>query len=84
MTDTQNTLLRDADGRLVSYAWPSGYPVLYLDSDNCTLCPDCATLADEDIRTRPVSAFIHYEGPDAICENCNEAIPSAYGDPEDD
>ena len=35
-------LPRDADGRLLSYAWPGGYSVLYLMGDGDTLCADCA------------------------------------------
>ena len=81
---TIDTLPRDDSGRLVAYAWPGGYPVLYLDADNCVLCPECAQLSDDDDRTRPVAYSIHWEGPDEQCENCGEMIPSAYGNPDEE
>ena len=33
---------RETDGSLPFYAWPGGYPVLYLMEDGETLCPACA------------------------------------------
>lgn len=24
-----------------TYAWPGGYPIYYVDANNCVLCPDC-------------------------------------------
>jgi len=77
-------LPRDDDGGLLSYAWPGGYPIGYLDADNCVLCPECANLSDPDERCAPVAYFVHWEGAPVQCENCNEYIESAYGDPEDD
>jgi hypothetical protein len=82
MTDT--TLPRDSDGKLSAYAWPGGYPIVYLDHDNETLCPECARAEDanEIENFRPCSCFIHYEGRPEICSECNREIESAYGDPE--
>jgi hypothetical protein len=90
--------LRGRDGQLDSFAWPGGYPILYLDSHNCVLCPDCAHQEELDcmacyakqygepdwfdMRDLPVAYFIHYEGPPEICESCNKVIESAYGDPD--
>lgn len=77
---------RNSDGTLPSYAWPGGYPVLYLDGHNETLCATCATKAanelEEDDRDRPVAYFVHYEGPSEFCAACNAEVESAYGDPE--
>lgn len=28
------------------------------------------------------AAEVHWEGPDWTCAHCNDAIPSAYGDPD--
>jgi hypothetical protein len=73
---------KNSDGTLTAYAWPGGYPVIYLDGDNSVLCAKCATesLKDDICSFRAVAADIHYEGPAEICENCNAEIPSAYGD----
>jgi hypothetical protein len=65
-------------GKLPSYAWPGGYPIVYVDSDNSTLCADCATksINDQD------DFLLHEEGPAIACDNCGKIINSAYGDPE--
>ncbi len=80
-------LLADNGNALPAYAWPGGYPILYLDGGNCVLCPDCATKSaldpDEDERCKPQAHFIHYEGKPEICEDCNKATESAYGDPDE-
>ena len=84
MTSTLPT--RNTDGTLPAYAWPGGYPILYLDSHNETLCAACATKAadklEEDDKDRPVAYFVHYEGPSEFCAACNAEVESAYGDPE--
>jgi len=56
---------RNKDGTLIAYAWPGGYPVLYADGFNATLCPDCTRVReeDEDKRFRPAFGYIYYEGP---------------------
>ena len=76
--------LVDDDGTLPAYAWPGGYPVLYLDRENAVLCPSCANAhnaVDELPAFRPVDYYIHWEGPAAYCQGCDAAIESAYGDP---
>lgn len=50
------------------------YPLVYFDELNNLLCGDCAS---PDYRT-----FIHWEGPDLICEECSNVIPSVYGNPD--
>jgi len=37
-------------GKLVSYAWPGGYPVFYLDHYDSVLCPECAQAQEEEYR----------------------------------
>ena len=87
--------VRGEDGALPAYAWPGGYPVLYLTSDGETFCADCANGKNGSMcRTvdgpddmpgdgwRVDAWFVHYEGPPAFCCHCNAEIPSAYGDPE--
>lgn len=86
-------LLRDEDGVLPPYAWPGGYPIVYLCGEGCStteaMCPGCAngengslasTQADDD-QWILCGYFIHYEGPPEICCHCGKEIPSAYGDP---
>jgi len=81
-------LPRDDNGKLVSYAWPGGYPVYYLDRDNCCLCPDCARICDGDEHkgqcTETTEFGVHYEGEPITCEECNREIESAYGVPDGD
>jgi len=70
--------------QLPAYAWPGGYPIIYLDGFNSVLCAVCATesIKDSDKRFRPQALDIHYEGPAETCENCNVEIPSVYGGKE--
>jgi len=76
----------DDNGQLSAYAWPGGYPIIYLDGDNSILCPTCADESDaepEQIdKFRPVAADIHWEGAAISCDNCSVEIESAYGEIE--
>ncbi len=80
-------LPRDEKGRLIQYAWPGGYLILYLTSRNDVLCPDCAQKAVDDPETfdvdLPVFVDIYYEGPTIQCDECGAFIESAYGDPRE-
>jgi len=80
---------------LPSYAWPGGYPLVYVDEYNNELCPDCANdfvreLANEtdpderDMVTRVTEWYIYHEGPSMCCDECNAEIESAYGNPFED
>ena len=69
-----------SEGKLPAYAWPGGYPIVYLDQENLPLCADCATVEVSGLGGR----LIHYEGPPERCEECNAEIESAYGDPEEE
>lgn len=77
---------RTSDGKLPAYAWPGGYPVIYLDRDNSLLCAECATRSlddpDEIPQFKPVAADVFYEGASQFCDGCNVEIESAYGDPD--
>jgi hypothetical protein len=72
------------DGTLPAYAWPGGYPLIYLDGEDNTLCPECATksLGHTVEHFRPVACDVYYEGPTIYCDDCNAEIESAYGDPD--
>jgi hypothetical protein len=78
--------IRQSDGKLPAYAWPGGYPIVYMPEDNGILCPKCANEyipeRDNQGQLQPVAYFVHYEGPAEQCENCNALIDSAYGDPD--
>lgn len=82
------------DGELPNYAWPGGYPIVYIASDGEPFCPDCAN--DEGFRLEPnipgeddrdgfllVGYAIHWEGPPEICGHCGAEIESVYGDPDE-
>lgn len=68
---------------LPAFAWPGGYPVIYFDTDGCTLCAPCASAAAE-YSACTSAAEVYYEGPPVICEQCNAVIESAYGDPDEE
>jgi hypothetical protein len=79
-------LPRDSDGTLSSYAWPGGYPIIYLDHHDSVLCPDCAERFDKDPdadeRDRPVHSDVFWEGAPMECDECGAMMESAYGDPD--
>jgi hypothetical protein len=72
-----------ADGipRLEAYAWPGGYPIVYIDDYGSNLCPDCATklLFSDDEKMQPCYWYIHHEGDAIQCDECNCMVESAYG-----
>lgn len=83
------------NGKLPAWAWPGGYPILYLTEDNSVLCPQCANGengsvafthpsdgSNEDKQWHIVAADINYEDDSCYCEHCNARIESAYGDKE--
>ena len=78
--------IKNEQGELPAYAWPGGYPILYYDMDNCTLCAKCAINSmndpDELEQFKPVAYEVYYEGPVMNCEQCNAEVESAYGDPD--
>lgn len=66
---------------LPSFAWPGGYQIVYYTAGGLTICPECAN--DTDTSDPVTSGDVYWEGPDEYCEDCGTAIPSAYGDPND-
>ena len=84
-------LIKDENGRYLSFAWPGGYPIFYICADNGILCPKCAnkengSLAFEGTEDCPddeqwllVGCDVHYEGDPLSCDHCNTQIESAYG-----
>lgn len=84
-------LHRESDGTLPRWAWPGGYPVIYVTDDGGTLCPGCAngengSLASEDADPHSgwklEGADVHWEGPPEVCDHCGANVDSAYGDPD--
>lgn len=73
--------LCNKNGKLPAWAWPGGYPLMYLDSGNFVLCAECAS--KDDSAAERVTYTLYFEGPTIYCEYCNTDIQSAYGDPEE-
>lgn len=90
MSENSTQLPRDDDGRLITYAWPGGYPVYYVTADGGVLCPDCARMAeDEKLSPNPddtqwhiIAADVNYEDCSLDCDHCYQMIECAY--PPDD
>ena len=71
-----------------------GYPLFAMTKDSGILCPKCCRENAKRIVHETVFASwhddqwtieavdVHWEGSPLTCDNCNEEIPSAYGDPE--
>ena len=38
--------MREENGKFPTYAWPGGYTIIYIMTDNEVLCPDCANLPE--------------------------------------
>jgi hypothetical protein len=80
---------------LDSFAWPGGYPLVYLFADGGALCPDCANANIEELdraMTEPRrnshggwrvdGVEPNYEDTDLHCDHCHKRIPAAYEDEE--
>ena len=72
-------------------------PLVYIDGWENELCADCAEARlveaesfddlDEYIcweEDQVKDVYLHFEGADAICHDCNDVITSYYGDPDDE
>lgn len=88
-------MIPDDDGTFPAYAWPGGYPIIYILADGATLCAKCANGENgsdayvgepkdgiEDKQWKIEAQDIHWEGPAETCAHCNASIESAYGVPE--
>lgn len=89
MLTEDNKGLSVPTGDVAAYAWPGGYPIFYLDLDNCVLCPKCVNAdikmhVDQTVEggwhDTVIARDINYEDNDMYCESCNEHIEPAYGD----
>jgi hypothetical protein len=82
MTASDLDSIRDDKGQLPAFAWPGGYPIVYLDREGNILCPDCAN-RETDALQAPVACDVYYEGPPIQCDDCSGTIDSAYGNPSE-
>ena len=73
--------IKDENGTFPAYAWPGGYPIVYITDDCEIICPKCKNTESEIYTDGDWD--VYYEGPPEICVNCNAEIESAYGDPEE-
>jgi hypothetical protein len=69
-------MVRNDAGTLPAYAWPGGYPLIYVLVSGDVLCSDCA---DKESDQRNLTQDTHWEGEPEACAECGKAIPSAYG-----
>jgi hypothetical protein len=83
---------------LPAFAWPGGYPLLYLFRDGGCICPECVNAniwhVDEATRTGrgcnshggwAVDAVeAHMEGRPQVCDHCGAKTESAYGPTPDE
>ncbi len=75
---------------LPAYAWPGGYPLVYLTRDCAELCPACANGENgsmccdpdcqDDEQWELIAVDVHYEGAPIQCAHCNKMVESAYGE----
>jgi len=86
-------LQRNDNGKFPAYAWPGGYPIIYVCADGGVLCPDCANgengseaseSSDAPSDWRMEGTDIHWEGAPELCDHCGAIIESAYGEPDAD
>lgn len=76
-------------GKLMSFAFPGGYPLYYVTLDGGCLCPDCVNdnleqcLDETDggseyKQWQLHSAQVNWEDECLYCDHCNKQIESAY------
>lgn len=75
--------IRGADGKLPAYAWPGGYPLVYITEEGLTVCALCASKDDDETSDPVVGYQVHWEGEAETCEDCGAEIESAYGEVEE-
>lgn len=81
---------RDSDGVLSAFAWPGGYPYVYIMKDGGCICAACAngkngseaSPENEDPQWQIIGAQVHWEGEPEICDHCGAETESAYGESE--
>ena len=72
------------------YAWPGGYPLFAITTDGGCLCHKCVkdnyriireSQRDDSRDGWQVDAVdVNWESTDLYCDNCDQAIESAYGE----
>ena len=72
------------------YAFPGGYPLFLITSDNACLCIDCGRFHKQDIRHsldnnlddgwNVVAADVNWEDQNQYCDHCHAVIECAYGE----
>jgi hypothetical protein len=73
---------------LPAFAWPGGYPILYIFADGGTCCPKCANANIDQIAAEGRNShggwalggfYLHMKGEPDACDHCNAEMESAYG-----
>lgn len=88
MNHSELEQLRLPNGMLRSYTMVGSYPIFYLTSDYCAICPQCATEDLDDFVAdpidcdymRPRGADVNWEDEHLYCDKCSLQIESAYGE----
>jgi len=76
-------LPKDSQGNLLAYAFPGGYPIIYLvEIEGMVLCSGCAEQWLDEGNDTDLDFLTYYEGPTLYCDYCNTELESAYGDPD--
>lgn len=83
-------IARTSDGKLPAYAWPGGYPIIYILADCECLCATCAnggngsdaSEGNNDPQWDIIGAQVNWEGTALTCGHCMAILESAYGGEE--
>lgn len=67
-------------GKMERWAWPGGYPIVYLTSAMDPICGECAQ--EVDFQEEICYQEINWESQGEVCCGCNKELESAYGSPE--
>jgi hypothetical protein len=83
-SDTKLEDVRFKDGTLHAYAFPGGYPLIYLDGECGVLCPECANRVESegidhwDVDHLPRFYDVNWEDAECYCDQCGQRIEPAY------
>jgi len=80
----------EPDGRFRDLLPGDFVPVLYIAVEGSWLCATCLNdikesedpLTTTDSTWRIDHVELHYEGPEAICDECGAVVEALYGDPD--
>ncbi|MEO6326386.1 MAG: hypothetical protein ABIT01_20265 [Thermoanaerobaculia bacterium] len=81
----------EPDGRFRDLLPGDFVPVFYITRDGSWICAGCLNtvrviddpLTTDDAAWRVASTELHYEGPEAVCDQCGLVVASLYGDPDE-